>query len=416
MDVLMPQMGETVAEGTLTAWHKKVGDTVSASDILFEIGTDKVEMEVPAQIDGVLKEILVQAGDTVDVGTKLAVIEGSGEETNDAPAPAAPQPETPKAATPAPAQSPVAPLVDRPKRDRSMKLSPVVRKLLTENNLSHTDIVGTGRDGRIKRGDVLAYLKGPASVPSTPAPAEAPGAISGEGITVVPFSYRRKMTAEHMVRSKATSPHVLQAVEVDFSAVNKARQTIGPEWKRREGYSLTYLPFIAKAVCSAIKDFPRINGHIEKDHLVVFDRVNLAMAIDLNFEGLVAPVIRDADLKAVTEIARATHELARRARADELTPDEFANGTYTISNNGSFGTLITAPIINQPQVAILSTDGITKRPIVIEHDGEDVIAIRPIGILAQSFDHRAIDGSYSGAFKRCVKEILEGKNWVESIS
>ena len=224
------------------------------------------------------------------------------------------------------------------------------------------------------------------------------------------------MTAEHMVRSKATSPHVLQAVEVDFSAVSKARQAIGPEWKRREGYSLTYLPFIAKAVCSAIKDFPRINGHIEKDHLVVFDRVNLAMAIDLNFEGLVAPVIRDADLKAVTEIARATHELARRARADELTPDEFANATYTISNNGSFGTLITAPIINQPQVAILSTDGITKRPIVIEHDGEDVIAIRPVGILAQSFDHRAIDGSYSGAFMRRVKEILGGKNWVESIS
>jgi pyruvate dehydrogenase E2 component (dihydrolipoamide acetyltransferase) len=410
MDVIMPQMGETVAEGTLTVWHKKVGDTVSSSDILFEIGTDKVEMEVPALADGVLTEILVEAGETVVVGTKLAVIEGEGETA--APAAAA-SAEVPKAA---PVSAP-APTVDLPKRDRSMKLSPVVRKLLAENNLNHTDITGTGRDGRIKRGDVLAYLKsGSAIAPSTPVPAEAPGAISGEGITVVPFSYRRKMTAEHMVRSKATSPHVLQAVEVDFSGVNKARQAIGADWKRREGYSLTFLPFIAKAVCSAIKDFPHINGHIEKDHLVVFDRVNLAMAVDLNFEGLVAPVIRDADMKAVTEIARATNELARRARADELTPDDMANATYTITNNGSFGTLITAPIINQPQVAILSTDGISKRPLVVEQDGEDMIAIRPVGILAQSFDHRAIDGSYSGAFMRRVKEILEGKNWVESVS
>ncbi|MDP7424229.1 MAG: dihydrolipoamide acetyltransferase family protein [Rhodospirillales bacterium] len=411
MDVIMPQMGETVAEGTLTVWHKKVGDTVSSSDILFEIGTDKVEMEVPAMADGVLTEILVAEGDTVAVGTKLAVIEGTGEAA--ALSPDAFEPEAPKAD---PAATPV-PVAERPERDRSMKLSPVVRKLLAENNLSHTDVTGTGRDGRIKRGDVLDYMKGgAATVPTAPVPAEAPGAVSAEGITVVPFSYRRKMTAEHMVRSKATSPHVLQAVEVDFSGVNKARQAIGADWKRQEGYSLTFLSFIAKAVCTAIKDFPHINGHIEKDHLVVFDQVNLAIAVDLNFEGLVAPVIRDADLKTVTEIARATNELARRARAGELTPDDMANATYTISNNGSFGTLITAPIINQPQVAILSTDSITKRPMVIEQDGEDLIAIRPVGILSQSFDHRAIDGSYSGAFMRRVKEILEGKNWVESVS
>ncbi len=411
MDVIMPQMGETVAEGTLTVWHKKVGDTVSSSDILFEIGTDKVEMEVPAMADGVLAEILVAEGDTVAVGTKLAVIEGTGEAA--ALSPDAFEPEAPKAD---PAATPV-PVAERPERDRSMKLSPVVRKLLAENNLSHTDVTGTGRDGRIKRGDVLDYMKGgAATVPTAPVPAEAPGAVSAEGITVVPFSYRRKMTAEHMVHSKATSPHVLQAVEVDFSGVNKARQAIGADWKRQEGYSLTFLSFIAKAVCTAIKDFPHINGHIEKDHLVVFDRVNLAIAVDLNFEGLVAPVIRDADLKTVTEIARATNELARRARAGELTPDDMANATYTISNNGSFGTLITAPIINQPQVAILSTDSITKRPMVIEQDGEDLIVIRPVGILAQSFDHRAIDGSYSGAFMRRVKEILEGKNWVESVS
>jgi pyruvate/2-oxoglutarate dehydrogenase complex dihydrolipoamide acyltransferase (E2) component len=297
-----------------------------------------------------------------------------------------------------------------------MKLSPVVRKLLAENNLSYTDITGTGRDSRIKRSDVLDYLKTGGIPLSASATSQAVSNNKEDGVSIIPFSYRRKMTAEHMVRSKATSPHVLQAVEVDFSAVDKARKAIGSEWKRREGYSLTYLPFIVKAVCSAIKDFPNINGHIENEHLVIFERVNLAVAIDLNFEGLVAPVIPDADLKAVTEIARLTYDLAERARGDKLNPDEFANATYTISNNGSFGTLITAPIINQPQIAILSTDGITKRPIVIEQDGEDLIAIRPIGILAQSFDHRAIDGSYSGAFMRRLKEIIEGKNWLDAVS
>jgi len=408
MDVLMPQLGETVAEGTLTTWHKKVGDTVKSDDILLEIGTDKVEMEVPAQIDGVLTEILVQAGETVVVGSKLAVIEGvAGPKSS-----LSPTVETDVIEE----NVPLTPDIESPQRDRSMKLSPVVRKLLSENNLTHKDLVGTGRDGRIKRADVLAYLE--ASVTSSPVspPSQEPGAISGDGTTVVPFSYRRKMIAEHMVRSKATSPHVLQAIEVDFSTVDNARQAIGPDWKRREGYSLTYLPFIARAICSAIKDFPRVNGHIEKDHLVIFDRVNLAIAVDLNFEGLVAPVILDADLKAVTEIARSIQELAERARADNLTPDQFVDATYTISNNGSFGTLITAPIINQPQIAILSTDGVTKRPKVIAQEGEDLIAIRPIGVLAQSFDHRAIDGSYSGAFLRRVKNIIEEKNWLDSIN
>ena len=409
MDVLMPQMGETVAEGTLTVWHKEVGDVVSSSDVLFEIGTDKVEMEVPALMDGILTEIFVQAGETVVVGSKLAVIEAKGEK---AVLPEEPQNQQVEVVVPTFDVS----MNKLPKRDRSMKLSPVVRKLLAENNLGYTDITGTGRDSRIKRSDVLDYLKTGGILPNAPATSQAASDVIGDGITVIPFSYRRKMTAEHMVRSKATSPHVLQAVEVDFSAVDKARKAIGPEWKRREGYSLTYLPFIAKAVCSAIKDFPNINGHIEEERLVIFKRVNLAVAIDLNFDGLVAPVILDADLKAVTEIARSTNDLAERARADKLSPDEFANATYTISNNGSFGTLITAPIINQPQIAILSTDGITKRPIVIEQNGEDLIAIRPIGILAQSFDHRAIDGSYSGAFMRCMKEIIEGKNWLDSVS
>ncbi len=410
MDVLMPQMGETVAEGTLTVWHKKVGDTVGSSDILFEIGTDKVEMEVPALINGVLTEILVEAGETVVVGSKLAVIEAEAEKKITSPKQLEiPQAEENISASEASPRKP-------PPRDRSMKLSPVVRKLLAEHKLSYNDIIGTGRDNRIKRSDVLDYLQAGGETISASGISRVGPDVIPDGITVIPFTHRRKMTAEHMVRSKATSPHVLQAVEVDFSAVDKARKSIGPDWKRREGYSLTYLPFIAKAACTAIKDFPNINGHIEKERLVIFERVNLAIAIDLNFDGLVAPVIRDADLKAVTEIARSTHDLAERARAENLSPDEFANATYTISNNGSFGTLITAPIINQPQIAILSTDGITKRPVVIEQDGEDLIAIRRVGILAQSFDHRAIDGSYSGAFMRRLKEIIEEKNWLDAVS
>ena len=406
MDVLMPQMGETVAEGTLTIWHKKVGETVKSSDILFEIGTDKVEMEVPALANGVLREILVQAGETVAVGAKLGVIEDGISSTSDS----------------VPIQDDVVidnsakvSLKNISKRDRSMKLSPVVRKLLSDHSLNHSDIEGTGREGRIKRGDVLNYIKNKTSINSSLPSTEKVSVVQSDGTTKIPFSYRRKMTAEHMVRSKATSPHVLQAVEVDFSAVNKARDALGSDWKRREGYSLTYLPFIAKSVCSAIKDFPNINGHIEKDQLVIFDRVNLAIAIDLDFEGLVAPVIMDADLKAVTEIARHINNLSKRARDNKLNPNEFTKATYTISNNGSFGTLITAPIINQPQIAILSTDGIKKRAMVVEQNGEDLIAVRPVGILAQSFDHRAIDGSYSGAFMRRLKEIIEDKNWLDTI-
>ena len=412
MDVLMPQMGETVAEGTLTVWHKSVGDTVSSSDILFEIGTDKVEMEVPALADGVVKEICVEAGETVLVGTKLAVIEEEGIKESIEETYVENQIIDTKKSTDIIAQTNIS---KRDRIDRSMKLSPVVRKLLAENNLTHNDIKGTGRNGRLKRSDVLSYLEDNKSnkqhLPDT-----SSRVAEFDDKTIIPFNHRRKMTAEHMVRSKATSPHVLQAVEIDFSKVEKARYQLGPDWKKREGYSLTYLPFIARALCSAIKDFPKLNGHIEEDKLVVFDRVNLAVAIDLDFEGLVAPIIKDADLKGVTEIARAINELAIRARAEKLTADDYLNATYTVSNNGSFGTLITAPIINQPQVAILSTDGVSKRATVIEKDGEDLIAIRPIGILAQSFDHRAIDGSYSGAFMRRLKEILETRNWGEIVS
>ena len=405
MDIVMPQLGETVSEGTLTIWHKSVGDAVTANEVLFEIGTDKVEMEVPAPASGVLKEIRVDAGETVGVGTILAVIDDGS-----APAAAA---ETP-AARAEPAAPPAQPQrQSAPNRDKSLKLSPVVRKLLAENNLQPGQITGTGRDGRIKRGDVLAFLKG---TPAGPAARPTPSPVSsGDGRTVVPFNRRRQMTAEHMVRSKATSAHVLQAVEVDFSNVEAARARAGAKWKAKEGFSLSYLPFIAKAVCDAIAEYPKINAHVEGENLVVFDAVNLAIAVDLDFEGLVAPVVRDAGSMAVVDLARAINDIAARARRDALGPDDFQGATYTISNNGTFGTLITAPIINQPQVAILSTDAVIKKPVAVVVDGMDAVAVRPVGVLAQSFDHRAIDGAYSAAFLRRLKDIIETREWAAAV-
>jgi 2-oxoglutarate dehydrogenase E2 component (dihydrolipoamide succinyltransferase) len=289
------------------------------------------------------------------------------------------------------------------------KLSPVVRRLLAEHGLDPAEITGTGADGRITRDDVLAHVerRGTAPAASPGAPASARDAAD----TVVPMSRIRKLTAEHMVRSVAISPHVLQAVEVDFLAVERLRSAAGDAWRAREGFALGYLPFVARAVCQAIAEFPHVNASVRGDALVVHHRVHLGIAVDLDRAGLVVPVIKDAADKPVGELARAIHGLADRARRGALAPDDVTEGTYTISNSGPFGTLITAPIIHQPQVAILSTDGIRKRPVVIEGAAGDAIEIRPVGVLAQCFDHRAFDGAYSAAFLRRVREILEQANF-----
>ncbi len=390
MDVVMPQLGETVTEGTVTRWYKKVGDTIEADESLFDVATEKVETEIPAAAAGTVTEIRVAEGETVDVGTVLAVIAGDGV----AAAPIAAAPET----TPAPT-APARPSGG----DSRAKLSPVVRRLLQEHGLKPEDVTGTGPGGRIRRDDVLAHVK---SGGGTATPSD------GDGRTVIPFSRLRKLTAEHMTRSKATSAHVLQAIEVDFHGVDGARGAAQDGWKAKEGFSLSYLPFIAHGVCRAIAEFPNINAHVDGDNLVVFAHVNLAIAVDLDFQGLVVPVIPEAETKSVAGLARAIHDLAQRARAGKLQPGETSGGTYTITNSGAYGTLITAPIINQPQVAILSTDGVKKRAVVIEGDQGDDIVVRPIGILAQSFDHRAIDGAYSAAFLARVKTLIETTDWL----
>jgi pyruvate dehydrogenase E2 component (dihydrolipoyllysine-residue acetyltransferase) len=337
VDVIMPQLGETVTEGTVINWYKKVGDAVKADEPLFDVETEKVTTEIPAPANGVLKEIRVETGVAVPVGTVLAVIEAG----------AAAKP----AAAPAAAVAP----------------------------------------------------------PAAPKPAAA------SDDELVPLSRIRQQTAAHLVQSIATSAHVLQAIEVDYERVEQARRAKGGEWKSKEGFSLTYLPFIARAVCAAIAEFPWVNASFAGDALKVHKRVHLGIAVDLEFKGLVVPVVRDAQNRGLADLAREMNRLAAAARAGTLKPDEVAGATYTLSNNGSFGTFFTAPIISQPQVAILSTDGVRKKPVVAEGPGGDAIVVRPVGVLAHSFDHRAFDGAYSAAFLRRLREIIETRDWAAEL-
>jgi len=408
MDVIMPQLGETVSEGTVTVWCKKVGDAVKADETLFEVSTDKVDTEIPAPADGVLAEILVQEGETVNVGAKLAVIDdGGASEAGESTEADAGSDSAPVAAQPKPSSPPTSPDMAG---SMAGVLSPVVSRLIAEHGFDAADITGTGRDGRITRRDVMAHL----ASSGTP-PASGGAGAAEEGTTLVPFSRINRLTGEHMVRSKATSPHVLQAIEADFSAIDEVREAHREDWTGAEGFALTYLPFIARATCLAIADFPNVNARVAEDGLAVFSHVHLGIAVDIDLAELVVPVIRDAEAKSVADLARAINDLAVRARERTLTPDEMAGGTYTISNSGAFGTLITAPIINQPQVAILSTDGVCKRPVVVEDEGGDTITIRPIGILAQSFDHRAMGGAYSAAFLGRLKQIVETYGWAAEL-
>ncbi len=420
MDVIMPQLGETVAEGVVTKWYKKVGDTVKSDDTLFDVETDKVSTEIPAQADGVITEILVQEGVTAKVGTRLAVIREAGGATAPAPAakavasaPAAAAASAPAAAV---ATAPVAARVS--KASAADRLSPVVRRLIAEHQLNPASISGTGRDGRITREDVLAVIGGGVATTSAArAPLAIPAPLAlGAGDTRKPMNSVRKRTAQHLVKSWQSAPHVLQATEVDYSKVELARSVAGAAWKAREGFSLTYLPFIARAVSVVLAKFPLLNASLDGDDLVIHSRINIGIAVDLSFDGLVVPVIMDVPNKSLPQIAREINDLAQRARSNKLKPDELSGGTYTLSNSGVFGTLITAPIINQPQVAILSTDGVKKKPVVIESAQGDSIAIRPVGVLAQTFDHRALDGAYSAAFLREVKMILESRDWVQALN
>ena len=393
MDVLMPQLGETVTEGTVSAWHKKAGDAVEKGDMLLDVETDKVATEITAPATGVLTSINITEGDTVDVGTVLAVIAVEGEVVSEATVPESAKTEA----------APTAEGRGMPDKSAGDRLSPAVRRLLKEHGLDIAAISGTGRGGRVTRDDVIKHV-------------ESTGPVADSAnVERIPFDRIRKVTAAHMVRSKATSPHVLQTIDADFSAIDQVRLAKRDQWKAENGYSLSYLPFVARALCLAIAEFPRVNGSVDGDALLVHKVINLAIAVDLNFEGLVAPVVKDATELKVLQLARNFHELGGKAKAGTLTADDLQGGTYTLSNPGPFGTLFTAAIINQPQVAILSMDAVKKRPVVIEAESGDSIEIRPVGILAHTFDHRAVDGAYSAAFLNRLKTIIEKSDWSEEL-
>ena len=413
MDVIMPQLGETVAEGIVTKWYKKVGEPVKADEVLFDVETDKVSTEIPAPVAGVVSEILVEEGVTAKVGARLCVIrEGGAAETGGARVATSGSSDGAGAQRLSPtaphAAEIVKPPIVAPHGGAQAQLSPVVRRLVAEHGLDIGSIKGTGRNGRITRDDVTEHVTRNAAHPER---APAPPQLG----TSTPLSSVRKRVADNMTKSWTSVPHVLQVVEADFYRIEQARREAGAQWKEREGFTLTYLPFIARAVSIALGRYPRLNATFENEKLTSQRRVNIGIAVDLNFEGLMVPVVKDVPAKSLPQLARDINDLAVRARAGKLKPDELTEGSYTITNNGAFGTVITAPIINAPQVAILSTDSVRKKPVVIEAPEGDSIAIRPVGVLAQSFDHRAVDGAYAAAFLRELKLIIETRLWSQDL-
>ena len=415
-DVLLPQLGETVTEGTITRWFVGVGESVAADQPLYEVSTDKVDSEVPSPLAGVLAEIVAGEGAVVAVGALLCRIDPVDSTSVPAADPAPAAASTPKTSADtgsatvsgqpgagADSTDGIAPAAAggvvpasggvRGRASSGRLLSPVVRRLLSENGVDPARVTGTGVAGRITRADVERFLR------------DNPGRAE-------PFDGIRRATARHMVASKATSPHVLTAMEVDYTAVDVVRSAEKEAWRAAEGTSLTHLPFIVSALCDALAEFPRLNASVGDDELIVHGTVNLAVAVDLDFQGLVAPVVRGVDERSIQDVARSIVDVATRARSRSLAPDDLAGGTFTVTNPGQYGTLFQFPIINQPQVAILSTDGITRRPaVVVDEDGNESIEARSLGVLALAWDHRAFDGAYAAAFLRTMKRTLEGADW-----
>jgi 2-oxoglutarate dehydrogenase E2 component (dihydrolipoamide succinyltransferase) len=464
-EVVMPQMGESVAEGTIVRWIKKVGDTVERDEPLFEISTDKVDAEIPSPAAGVITEIRAKEGETVDVNTVVAVIDAAGSKpvaSTPAPAVSAPTaaPAASKAATPQPVTpQPVAPPAAPPAGDQAdgaksalntapsqpqstasapaavdrsesvdeatrQRTSPLVRKIAKEHNVDIGQIQGTGISGRVTKNDILSFLGGPAagssSTPKAPSPiADQPRpagtaagstppattAAAGSGLAgqAVPMSIMRRKIAEHMITSRRTSAHVHSVFEVNFGQIEKIRQAKKAEYERA-GAKLTYLSFILKAAVDALRAVPVINASVDGESIVYHKQVNVGIAVALDW-GLIVPVVKNADEKNLLGLSRAVADLANRARNKQLKPDEVSGGTFTITNPGVFGALFGMPIISQPQVAILGIGAVEKRPVVID----DAIAIRHMAYLSLGYDHRIIDGAVADQFMSLLKHALE--NW-----
>jgi 2-oxoglutarate dehydrogenase E2 component (dihydrolipoamide succinyltransferase) len=426
-NVVMPQMGESIAEGTIVRWIKKAGEAVERDEPLFEISTDKVDAEIPSPAAGVLAEIHVKEGETVPVDSVVAVIRQAGEVPDAAPPPAVAQAQEAGAAGAGAASRPK----DRPRRDaagppadeddkaelRRAKSSPLVRRIAGEHHVDISQIKGTGIGGRVTKEDILQYLDarqapspGAQPRPSSPsggrparqAPAAGPLFKPGERVEIVPMPVMRRKIAEHMVMSRRTSAHVHSVFDVDFSRIASIRETKKAEYERAGG-KLTYLSFIARAAVEALGAFPLLNASLDADNIIYRKDINLGIAVALE-NGLIVPVIRNADEKNILGLSRAIADLAERARTKQLKPEEVQGGTFTITNPGAFGAMFGMPIINQPQVAILGVGSIEKRPVVV---GEG-IAIRLRAYLTLGYDHRLIDGALADQFMSHVKQQLEG--------
>jgi pyruvate dehydrogenase E2 component (dihydrolipoamide acetyltransferase) len=422
-DVIMPQMGESIFEGTITKWLKKPGDTVQQDEPLFEISTDKVDAEIPSPAAGVLSEIKVEAGTTVQINTVVATIGVAG---------AAPAASKPAAAAPAPAAETdtESDIADAGSGER-VRSSPLVRRIARENNLDLRNVPGTGSAGRITKEDILGYLaKGGAPAPAAPAakppaaaPTPAPAAakpaappvapVAMPGDELVPLTRMRSIIAQRMVDSKRTSAHVHTVFKIDMSRIVRIREKEKSKYEQRNGVKLTYMPFISRAVIATLRKMPIVNASMEGDAIRYHKNINLGIAVALDW-GLIVPVIRQAEDKSFLGIARAIVDLAERARAKKLKPEEVASGTFTITNPGIFGEQFGTPVINQPESAILGVGGLFKEPTVVtDENGSDSIAIRSIIRLTLGFDHRIIDGADAGKFMAELKKYLE--NWNEDI-
>jgi len=412
IDVIMPQMGESIAEGTVTKWHKKVGDRVERDEPLFEISTDKVDTEIPSPASGILSEIRVGEGQTVPINTVVAVIgEKVAEARTEAPR------QAPPSRPPAPPPPPPPPAATSERGPRS---SPLVRKMAREHEIDLLRVSGSGQGGRVTKQDVVKHLesrRAPASAPAAQMPraaaAAAPAApavaatLPGR-VEIAPMSAMRKSIAEHMILSRRTSAHVTTVFEADVSRIVQARESLKRTFEKEEGVKLTYTPFFIRAVTSALKSFPALNASIEGDKILYRKDYNIGVAVALE-GGLIVPVVHHADEKSFLGLARAVSDLGERARGKKLKPEEVQGGTFTLTNPGPYGSLFGTPIINQPQVAILGVGGIHKRPVVVN----DAIAVRSMVYLALSFDHRLVDGALADQFMADVKRRLEG--WDEKI-
>jgi pyruvate dehydrogenase E2 component (dihydrolipoamide acetyltransferase) len=447
VDVIMPQMGESIFEGTITKWLKKAGDKIERDEPLFEISTDKVDAEIPSPSAGVLKEIKVGEGQTVPIQTVVAIIEASDGASSSAPAAAPAKPEAAKPAAPPPAANSAAPApsapaspAPQPASGERVRSSPLVRKIARENNIDVSQIPGTGAGGRVSKSDILSAVQsggapaaaassgGATSAPAAPParPAGVPPATGGASASAVlenavprekmyfghyevqPMSVMRQRIAEHMVLSKHVSPHVYSVDEADMTAIATLRAKMKAKFEETSGTKLTFMPFFVRAAVEALRAFPTVNASVDGTNIILHKECNIGIAVALDW-GLIVPVIKNAEEKNFLGIARTMNDLAERARAKKLKPDEVAEGTFAITNPGVFGGLFGLPVINQPNVAILGLGTIEKRPVVID----DAIAIRSMVYLTLSYDHRVVDGAIAHQFMAKLKHTLE--NWTESI-